>query len=120
MANVTLLGFPRDLAAQLGRALVEGSHTVTRKGHARELRRGAAAGVVFVCGDAPDFLETLSAVRKEEPGLPVVVATRMPETRQWLDALEAGAADYCGAPFENLQVRWIMSSVLAEQARQAA
>ncbi|MGD0497642.1 MAG: hypothetical protein ABSC23_04310 [Bryobacteraceae bacterium] len=120
MASVTLLGFPRDLAAQLGRALAEESHTVSRLGHARNLRRGAAAGVVFVCGDTPDFLKTLSAVRKKEPRLPVVVATRLPETKQWLDALEAGAADYCGAPFEASQVRWIMNSVLAKPVRQAA
>jgi hypothetical protein len=40
----------------------------------------------------------------------VVVETRNPEVREWLDALESGAADYCAAPFERSQLRWIMDS----------
>jgi hypothetical protein len=34
--------------------------------------------------------------------------------------LEAGAADYCGAPFERIQIRWIMNTVLGLAAPQAA
>ena len=120
MAHVTLLGFPSDLAAQLRRALTQDSHTVERKGSAAQRKGETPSGVIFVCGDAPDFMATLSEVRKKEPGVPVVVATRLPETKHWLDALEAGASDYCGAPFETTQVRWIMGSVLAQPAYKAA
>jgi DNA-binding response OmpR family regulator len=44
--------------------------------------------------------------------LPFVVVTRIPETREWLDALEAGATDYCSAPIETRQLRWLMESAL--------
>jgi DNA-binding response OmpR family regulator len=59
-------------------------------------------------------------VRDYEPDIPVIAVTRMPESKQWLDALEAGALDYCGAPFERIQIRWIMDTVLGRLARQAA
>ena len=32
------------------------------------------------------------------------------ETQEWLDALEAGAADYCAAPFEPVQLRWLLDA----------
>ena len=119
MASVALLGFPHDLACQLALALAAGSHVVHHRQDTRGLRHDAAS-VVFICGDGPAFREILSAVKKRDPGMPVVVATRMPDSKQWLDALEAGASDYCGAPFEAVQLRWIMDSVLGAHARHAA
>lgn len=50
------------------------------------------------------------------PGLPVIVVTQNPMEKKWLDALEAGAADYCSAPFEPIQVRWILDAVLKHVA----
>jgi DNA-binding NtrC family response regulator len=48
------------------------------------------------------------------PELPVVLVNRHPENSRWLDALELGAADYCGAPFEPTQLRWLVGSILGE------
>jgi hypothetical protein len=44
----------------------------------------------------------------------------VPEVTDWLKALEHGAADYCGAPFEARQVRWLLNSSLAPANRIAA
>jgi DNA-binding response OmpR family regulator len=44
--------------------------------------------------------------------LPFVVVTRVPETKEWLDALEAGATDYCSVPIEARQLHWLMESAL--------
>jgi DNA-binding NtrC family response regulator len=41
-----------------------------------------------------------------------VVVSRHPEISDWLDSIEAGATDYCAAPFENAQVKWIVESSL--------
>jgi DNA-binding NtrC family response regulator len=120
MARVALLGFPQDLASQLSRILLAEAHTVDRKRYIQDLRKRSRPSVVFVCADTPGFLDTVSALKDAEPGLPFVVTTRMPDPTQWLNALEAGAADYCGAPFETVQVRWIMGSVLRQQAAQVA
>jgi DNA-binding NtrC family response regulator len=120
MARVALLGFPQDLASQLSRILLSETHTVDRKRYIQDLGKPSKPRVVFLCADTPDFEDTLSALKREEPDLPFVVVTRMPDAIQWLNALDAGAADYCGAPFEAVQVRWVMSSVLRERAQRAA
>ena len=68
--------------------------------------------IVF-CPSRPErFLAVLGIVAQAKPGLPVVVISRLPEVSQWLDAIEAGAADYCAAPIEAVQVRWLLESHL--------
>jgi DNA-binding response OmpR family regulator len=59
-------------------------------------------------------------VRAERPTLPFVVVTRIPETGEWLDALEAGATDYCSAPFESRQINWLMEAALPRHCGVAA
>jgi DNA-binding NtrC family response regulator len=120
MARVSLLGFPQDLASQLSRILLAEAHTVDRKRYIQDLSKRYRPNVVFVCADSPDFEDTLTALKDAEPDLPFVVTTRMPDPAQWLNALDAGAADYCGAPFEAIQVRWIMGSILRPQAASVA
>jgi DNA-binding response OmpR family regulator len=44
--------------------------------------------------------------------VPFVVITRTPDTREWLDALEAGATDYCSVPIDTRQLHWMLESVL--------
>lgn len=44
------------------------------------------------------------------PRVPVVVVTNQPEAHEWIDAMEAGASDYCAAPFEPKQIRWILEA----------
>jgi DNA-binding response OmpR family regulator len=116
MSRVTLLGLPEDLGNQLARILLDESHQVSRCLYVSDLRRNPHCGAVFISGDAPDYPQTLSRIREAHPVLPVVVVTRQPEARHWLDALEAGAADYCGAPFEHVQLRWILGSIRSRPA----
>ena len=65
------------------------------------------AGIVF-CPFSRDLNALLDATRDSR--IPVIVVTRTPETREWLDAMEAGAFDYCSAPFEPRQLQWILNS----------
>jgi len=112
MSRVALLGLPEDLENQLTRILLEESHQVSRKLYISDLGRGPNAGLVFISGDSPGYQQTLSAVRETHPGLPVILVSRRSDAKQWLDALDAGATDYCGAPFEREQVRWIVNSAV--------
>jgi hypothetical protein len=64
--------------------------------------------VVF-CPSAP---RSLRRALRHFPRLPVVVVSRLPEVATWLDALEAGAADYCSAPFESIHLDWILRNHL--------
>ena len=107
MSRVALFALPEDLERPLAQVLREEAHKVIRKLHLHDLRRGPKADALFLSADHPDFRGTLSELRESHPELPVIAVTRVPETAHWLDALDAGATDYCGAPFERVAVRWI-------------
>lgn len=107
MANVLLLGLDCALAEDLSRVLRHLGHTVTVSAR-RESSPGAAnADLIFTDSNELDTALSLN------PRLPVIVTSRLPEVTSWLNALEAGAADYCGAPFEATQVRWVLDTALA-------
>ena len=117
MCRVALLGLPDDLGHQLTRVLLEESHQVSRKLYVYDLRRGPNPSAIFISGDSPEYRETLSSLRETHPQLPVIVVTRQANAKHWLDALDAGAADYCGAPFERVQMRWILNTVLSHTGK---
>lgn len=120
MAKVVLIGLDGSAANQLAAALSESGHQV-------ELSKGtpsatvlAEADILFASGEDKNYLSVLRSIRNLRPDVPFVVVTRVPETAHWLDALEAGATDYCSAPFEPKQIRWLMESALPRMAAAAA
>jgi DNA-binding NarL/FixJ family response regulator len=66
---------------------------------------GSGGGIVF-CPRGAAF----SAAKAAFPNLPVVIVSRLPDTLEWLDALELGAADYVAGPFESVQMRWLFET----------
>jgi len=68
------------------------------------------ADLVFCPVDVDVFHRAL----EQYCGTPVVVVSRLPEVEAWLNALEDGAADYCAAPFEPVQMRWLLQTHLAK------
>ena len=106
MAKILLFGLDRAVEDELNPVLKQLGQTVQIGAPASGVLERTDANVVFADG------ATLSAVRSKRPELPVVVVSRIPEVRDWLDALEAGASDYCGAPFEATQVQWVLESSL--------
>lgn len=58
-----------------------------------------------------EILERASAQR-----LPVVVVTRDPDAREWIEAMDAGATDYVAAPFHRDQIEWVLQSSLLQPA----
>jgi DNA-binding NtrC family response regulator len=70
------------------------------------------ADLVFCSSERGRYLALLEAVAEHKPDLPVVVVSRTPDTAEWLDSIEAGASDYCAAPFETSHIQWILDSVL--------
>ncbi|MBI4893633.1 MAG: hypothetical protein HY821_23635 [Acidobacteria bacterium] len=74
------------------------------------------ADIVF----CPSTGDLLRAALERFRGLPVVVVSRLPEESGWLDALEAGAADYCAAPFEPIHLRWLLDAHIRPHSASAA
>lgn len=76
--------------------------------------------LVFCSADRRTYTLLLNLIKQEGLEVPVVVVTRHPETDEWLDAIEAGAADYCSPPFEAFQISWIIDNTLKYRPSAAA
>jgi len=120
MARVVFVGVEPAAAAQIARALAVERHQLEQKPGTSGAHELLDADIVFAGGESRHYLSLLRQVRELRPGLPFVVVTRVPETKEWLDALEAGATDYCSAPFENRQINWLMESALRRERTAAA
>ena len=109
MAKILLLGLEAPIAEQLRSVLQQlGQDVSTTADTAIDVQ------VIF----APEG--NLQPIQQSRPGVPVIVVSRLPEVSKWLEALEQGASDYCGAPFEARQLRWALNSSLAPANRIAA
>lgn len=115
MAKVKLIGLEQSAASQIGRALDGGFHQIESLPANSRIGEILDADIVFAGGEGKQYIALLKKVRAERPGLPFVVVTRIPETSDWLDALEAGATDYCSAPFEARHLKWMLQSALSEK-----
>jgi DNA-binding NtrC family response regulator len=114
-SRILLIGLEPQLSMELGSLLSSDGHLVEQspsydlKGD--RLTR-SCADLIF-CSSSPQCFEPLQQlVRRNRPGIPIIVVSRHPEVSEWLDAIEHGAADYCAAPFEPIQIRWILESNL--------
>ncbi|HWF08865.1 MAG TPA: hypothetical protein VG297_10390 [Bryobacteraceae bacterium] len=120
MANVCLIGLEQATASQISRALTVERHKIEQKSQNIGARELMDVDIVFAGGEPSQYLPLLRRVRDERPSLPFVVVTRVPETSEWLDALEAGATDYCSSPFESRQIHWLMETALPKTRAIAA
>jgi len=112
MAKVVLIELESAADGQICRALAIDRHRVKHHWHSVVTRELLDADIVFAGGEPARYMSLLKRVREVHPTLPFVVVTRVPETRVWLDALEAGATDYCATPIERRQLRWLIESAL--------
>ena len=110
MAKVFLTGIDESVMHCLQRVLAIANHQIEHRSSTDPIDNFRDADIIFAGGAAKQYLPLLLGVRQERPALPFVVVTRIPETSAWLDALEAGATDYCAAPIELRQINWIMES----------
>lgn len=103
LPKALLLGLDEALARELAPALEASACEVTDVAE--------MADIVFCAWQAQAFKDATARFRT----IPVVVVSRLPEVSNWLDALEAGAADYCAAPFETVQMRWLLETHLRQR-----
>src|SRR3954465_11316125 len=113
-ATVLFHGLDSELAMDLRAALsgfCEGIQAEVLPGVAQSKAtlRTDCATVVF-CGTKT---ETVKDLRRINPKASIIAVSRLPETTDWLNVIEAGADDYCAAPFESHQLRWILDSTLS-------
>lgn len=113
--NALLFGLSEDLAGELLAPLRSCSVAVERALYLQETVQDAVdsnADVIF-CGADVDMVTRL---RNAKPEAPIIVVSRSADVSDWLDSMEAGATDYCAAPFETSQVKWILESSMRTHA----
>jgi DNA-binding response OmpR family regulator len=120
MGRVVFSNLEGRVANQLATVLMADGHNIQREKHNAPMRELLRADIVFIGGPGEQYLSLLRRVRVIDPGLPLVIVTAAPETTEWLDALEAGATDYCTAPFDPDQVRCLIAPAAAQRAAAAA
>jgi DNA-binding NtrC family response regulator len=112
-SRILLIGLEPQLSAELELLLSSDGHLVHQSisfdAKCVHLRRDPA-DLIFCSSKAECFEPLQQFIQRHRPGLPIVVVSRHPEVSEWLDAMENGAADYCAAPFEASQIRWILES----------
>jgi DNA-binding NtrC family response regulator len=111
MARVVFSGLDIRSASQLSGLLAFDGHRVRRLHYLVPVPEFLHADIVFVGGMPRQYLPLLRRLRGLNRSLPVIVVAPSPETSDWLDALEAGATDYCVPPFDMRQVRSLLMPV---------
>ena len=114
-ANFILHELEESLAAQLRKAAFGPGHAFHSARSTAEcllLAERIHADVVFCNAEPSEYQALLNEMKLRGLRLPVVVVSRLPEVSEWLDALDAGAADYCAAPFEHEHMSWLIESAL--------
>ncbi|HYI92056.1 MAG TPA: hypothetical protein VEX68_00800 [Bryobacteraceae bacterium] len=108
--HALLFGLNEDLAGELKPSLARFCNSIQSadesRGHDNLFAAGSTSRIIF-CGPRASVVTKLRAAN---PHAPIVVVSRHPEVSDWLDSIEAGATDYCAAPFETSQIQWIVET----------
>lgn len=112
MANIVLVGLEQTPFADQIYSVLSDGHRIKHCPEEMLIQDLGNADIVFASGESTRYLPLLKRVRDSQPQLPFVVVTRVPEIKDWLDALEAGATDYCAEPVEPRHLHWLMESTL--------
>jgi len=116
MANVFLIGLERKAAAEVANVASVAHHSVFERSHSIKAHELSDAGIVFAGGTPQVQLPLLRRIRSWYPALPVVAVLQTFDMGDWLDALEAGATDYCWAPVGRPHIQWFMQSLMASRS----
>lgn len=116
-ATILLYGLDPTLEFELASVLRQFE---VRTCHADELENIDGADLVFCSALGTQLRNVLQIAQQGSVRPPVIVVSRLPEVSRWLDAMEAGANDYCAAPFEKKHLGWILRSNIPTMQLSAA
>jgi len=112
MARVCLVGIDGPTAQQIRGAFEPKQHSISYSiTHSQFRRTDVLDGIEAVLsgGEPHEYLQSLNFVRARRPDIPFVVISPAPSASAWLDALEAGAADFCALPVDFRHLQWMMT-----------
>jgi DNA-binding response OmpR family regulator len=112
-----LVGLEPDLASELERTLAQMGHAASRSDLDQVPALARRLDVIFCSDQASNVNSLVALLRSLRTPIRVIVASRKAEETAWLEALEAGADDYCSTPFETAQISWAMNHMPASASR---
>lgn len=111
-AKIVFAGIDFPLSAELTSALEPTGSEIETAALEPESLAHCAADVIFCQFEPARVRRLASAIESLRRRVPIVVVGRLPEVSDWLDSIEAGATDYCTAPFETAQIEWVLETCL--------
>jgi len=116
-SNILIAGLEETVGAELSQTLTAlqcgvVSHPYVSAAGCLEVVDRIAADAVFCTAEGGASEKLLALLRIRRRQLPVMVVSRLPELDTWLDALDAGATDYCAPPFEPRLMRSVLENAL--------
>ena len=111
--NALLFGLNEELAGELSgslRPFCSELNSVCGRADNLTIERLADSSVQVIFCNAETG--TVSRIHRVRPDVPIIVVSREQETGKWLDSMEAGASDYCAAPFESFQLNWMLDRLV--------
>jgi DNA-binding NtrC family response regulator len=114
-----LLGLEGTVFGKLSKILSQQKHSVlsrpfrpTPRSLEVSLRLVVNSGAEVVCcsADPQQLASLIEAMHQRQLRVPVVVVSADPNTSEWLDAIESGAWDYLGTPFESTHIQHVLEN----------
>lgn len=110
--RVLLLGLEQATTAALEAALPPGAFEVyvlscLEPAEVRAAIEQFRPSVICAPANSPESRRALQAAGSRTP---FIAVSAKPNPREWLEALQDGASDYFGPPFDQQQVRWVLQS----------
>jgi len=113
MPTVLLLGLDDLSADTLEKLLAQAGHVSRREPLRITWERRPAENIIFLSSDQKGYRDALESIRRFHNAPFIVVISRLGDTRGWIDALEAGAADFLTAPYTQTQVSGVIEAAFS-------
>jgi DNA-binding NtrC family response regulator len=83
------------------------------------IEREAKPDIIFSDTSVPDgtWADVLRMARKEHPSAEVVVVSRLPDTKLYMEVMERGGFDFMAPPFSRTEVAHVVESVTVEASK---
>jgi DNA-binding NarL/FixJ family response regulator len=116
MANILLIGLSPETVAAFTYKLLPLNHRIESVPYTSNQSEFWAVDLIIASSDDFRWRSLLKQVRSRQPNFPFVLVSSLADDSKWIEALEAGATDYCPSDIDSAQLRWIIQNSVPTRA----
>jgi DNA-binding NtrC family response regulator len=116
MANILLVGLPSETVTDFTEKLQLLPHRLEVIPFPARGLDASQFDLIIASSDDCRCKSLLRAVRRQRPELPFVMVSSVADDSKWVEALEAGATDYCPADIDRQHLYWMIENALPMRA----